>query len=109
MDDLHDTRPPSADILVFRRRDDAPSTTGANNPIGRFPIQRRKTFIYDVTTMPQGYGVTFDGKVLTRHQTRDEAVENARRIAGNMWTNGIPSVVRVIGEDGTISPHSAFG
>lgn len=66
-------------------------------------------FVYDVVALGADYAVTFKGTAITRHPTREAALENAQLIAKNFWATGRRTMVRVIEADGTISPIAAFG
>lgn len=73
------------------------------------PIHRRRRFVYDVDFREGRYVVVFQGQVITTHADQVSALENARLIAGNFWSEGIPTSVRVIERDGSISPVVSFG
>ena len=100
-------RPATAEILLFRRAAQAPSRAG--NPIGHMPVQRRRRFVYDIDGRDGDFSVSFDGVAITRHKTFEAAVANGRLIASNMWSQGIPTLVRVRNPDGVFSPLVSFG
>ncbi|WP_293681069.1 hypothetical protein [uncultured Phenylobacterium sp.] len=84
----------------------------ANPPgkaFGRPVSEHHRRFVYDVDLLDGEYVVVFRGKVLTRHESRDAAISNARLIASNFWLRGIPTAVRVVETNGSVSPVVSFG
>lgn len=101
-------RQPDGVIVPFRPRPRRSGGVGESRPV-RGPISNRTRFVYDVKPLPGGFAVTFDGAVITRHETQDLALKNARLIASNFWSEGIPTLVRVVTPDGIIQPIVSFG
>ncbi len=97
-------------VVLFRPRG---TTRPAPVPnLGRALPQVRATgqrFVYDVQRWNVAFAVTFQGKAITRHDSLQAALENARLIAGNFWAMGQPTMVRLINDDRTISPIVSFG
>jgi hypothetical protein len=107
MDDDLDPSPLPEGVVPFRpRAARAPSETAPTRPM---LVRQRERFVYDVAPLRGGFGVMFETSVITRHPDLDSAIANARLIAGNMWSNGIPSAVRVIASDGGIRPVVSYG
>ena len=109
MNDDHGPKPFPEGVIPFRPRGASSAGSGRANPIGLVPVQRRARFVYDIKPVPGGFAVTFDDTVITRHADRDAALANGRLIASNMWSNGVPSAVRVVEDDGSIRPILSFG
>jgi hypothetical protein len=108
MDEPSTCEEPSAQILMFRAAARKPASA-PENLIGRKPVETGRRFVYDVKARRGGYAVTFEGAEITRHPDRQTAVDNARLIAGNFWARGVPTLVRTVEDDGTITPIISFG
>jgi hypothetical protein len=79
------------------------------NPIGLRPVLQDERFVYDVRRWPPGFAVTFKGTAITRHDTLEASVENARLIAANFWALGRRTLVRSIDDNDAITIISSFG
>ena len=79
------------------------------NPLGSTPIVAWERFVYDVVAQDGGVVVSFAGTTITKHDTFDAAVANAKLIAGNFWSMGRRSMVRTILADGSIQTLLSFG